>query len=75
MSYVLTFCLYVLTLFNNNGGFMIQLQTMTKEEYEEVNMHFVVHDFADLCIAKGYDYMMSELAKVLDEKVDRLEPV
>ena len=49
--------------------------TATKEEYEEVNMHFVLHDFADLCIAKGYDYMMSELAKVLDEKVDRLEPV
>ena len=74
MSYVLTFCLYVLTLFNNNGGFMIQLQTMTKEEYDEFMKHNVLHDMAELVLKYGYDEVMSDLANILDNKLDKLEP-
>jgi len=48
---------------------------MTPKEAYEAYQHFVVHDFADLCLTYGYDFMLDRLAEVLNSKVDRLEPV
>ena len=53
---------------------MIQLHTMTKEEYEEFNRHNVLHDMAELVLQYGYDEVMSDLANILDSKLDKLEP-
>lgn len=53
---------------------MIQFMEMTPQEAQECHQHFIVHDFADLCLKYGYDEMMRQLAEVLDSKVDRLEP-
>ena len=47
---------------------------MSKEEFDEYFMHNVLHDTADLVLRYGYDEVLSELAKVLDDKLDRLEP-
>jgi hypothetical protein len=54
---------------------MIHLQTMTKEEYEEFMRHHVLHDMAELVLQYGYDEIMSDLANILDNKLDKLEPV
>lgn len=56
------------------GGTMIHLQQMTKEEYEEFNKHNVLCDMAELVLQYGYDNVMSDLANILDNKLDRLEP-
>lgn len=56
------------------GGTMIQLHTMTKEEYEEFMKHNVLHDMAELVLQYGYDEIMSDLANILDSKLDKLEP-
>ena len=53
---------------------MIQLQPMTKEEYEEFMKHNVLHDMAELVLQYGYDEVMSDLANILDSKLDKLEP-
>lgn len=53
---------------------MIHLQQMTKEEYEEFNRHNVLHDMAELVLQYGYDEIMSDLANILDSKLDKLEP-
>lgn len=53
---------------------MINLYTMTKEEYEEFMKHNVLHDMAELVLQYGYDEVMSDLANILDSKLDKLEP-
>ncbi len=53
---------------------MIEYNNLTPAEAYEQHIHFVVHEFAELCLQYGYDKMHEELAKVLDNKVDRLEP-
>jgi hypothetical protein len=54
---------------------MIHLHQMTKEEYEEFMKHNVLHDMADLVLQYGYDAVMSDLANILDNKLDNLEPI
>ena len=54
---------------------MIHLHTMTKEEFEEYFRHNVLNDTAELVLKYGYDDVMSDLANILDSKVDRLEPI
>ena len=54
---------------------MLNFNDMTPKEAYEAYQHFVVHDFADLCLTYGYDFMIERLAEVLNSKVDRLEPV
>lgn len=53
---------------------MIELHTMTKEEFEEYFKHNVLHDTADLVLKYGYDEVMSDLANILNNKLDKLEP-
>ena len=54
---------------------MIDLQQMSKEEFEEYFKHNVLHDTAELVLKYGYDEIMSDLANILDNKLDKLEPV
>ena len=54
---------------------MINLHTMTKEEFDEYFRHNVLNDTAELVLKYGYDDVMSDLANILDSKVDRLEPI
>ena len=54
---------------------MIHLHQMTKEEYEEFMKHNVLNDMADLVLQYGYDAVMSDLANILDSKLDKLEPI
>lgn len=54
---------------------MIHLHTMTKEEFEEYFRHNVLNDTAELVLKYGYDDVMSDLANILNSKVDRLEPL
>lgn len=53
---------------------MIDIQQMSKEEYEEFMKHNVLHDMAELVLKYGYDKVMSDLANILDSKLDKLEP-
>ena len=54
---------------------MIHLHQMSKEEYDEFNKHHVLHDMAELVLQYGYDQVMSDLANILDNKLDNLEPI
>ena len=54
---------------------MIHLHTMTKEEFEEYFRHNVLNDTAELVLKYGYDDVMSDLANILDSKLDKLEPI
>ena len=53
---------------------MIHLQQMSKEEYDEFMKHNVLHDMAELVLQYGYDEVMSDLANILNSKLDKLEP-
>lgn len=53
---------------------MINYNELTPAEAYEQHTHYVIHEFAELCLKYGYDKMQEELSKVLDAKVDRLEP-
>lgn len=53
---------------------MIHIEQMTKEEYEEFNKHNILHDMAELVLQYGYDEIMCDLANILDNKLDKLEP-
>lgn len=57
------------------GEIMIHLHTMTKEEFEEYFRHNVLNDTAELVLKYGYDDVMSDLANILDTKLDKLEPM
>ena len=54
---------------------MIELHTMSKEEFEEYFRHNVLHDMAEIVLKYGYDEVMSDLANILDNKLDNLEPL
>ena len=54
---------------------MIHLHEMTKEEFEEYFRHNVLNDTAELVLKYGYDDVMSDLANILDSKLDKLEPI
>lgn len=54
---------------------MIHLHTMTKEEHDEFMRHHVLHDMAELVLQYGYDEVMADLANILDNKLDKLEPI
>ncbi len=56
------------------GGTMIHIEQMSKEEYEEFMKHNVLHDMAELVLQYGYDEIMSDLANILNSKLDKLEP-
>ena len=60
---------------NKERNKMLNFNEMTPKEAYEAYQHFIVHDFADLCLKYGYDFMIAQLAEVLDNKVDKLEPV
>lgn len=53
---------------------MLETHKMTKEEADEANRHFVLHDMAELVLKYGYDEVMSDLANILNNKLDKLEP-
>ena len=59
----------------HTGGTMIHLHTMTKEEHDEFMKHNVLHDMAELVLQYGYDEVMADLANILDNKLDKLEPI
>ena len=61
-------------LYRHKGEIMIHLHTMTKDEYEEFMKHNVLHDMAELVLKYGYDEVMSDLANILNNKLDKLEP-
>lgn len=73
LSLVLTFRLSLFKVIEQ-GGTMLNFHTMTKEEYEEFNKHNVLFDMAELVLKYGYDEVMSDLANILDNKLDKLEP-
>jgi hypothetical protein len=54
---------------------MLDTKRLTKEEYDEMHYHYVLTDVAELVLTYGYDKVMSDLASLLDNKVDTLEPV
>jgi hypothetical protein len=66
-------CFY--SVLKHTGGTMIHLHTMTKEEHDEFMRHHVLHDMAELVLQYGYDEIMSDLANILDNKLDKLEPI
>jgi hypothetical protein len=51
------------------------METMTKEEYEEFMKHYVLSDMAELVLKYGYDKMMTDLSEIVNDKLDRLEPL
>lgn len=53
---------------------MIEIHKMTKEEFDEYFKHNVLHDMSDLVLKYGYDEVMADLANILDNKLDKLEP-
>ena len=53
---------------------MIEYYKLTKQEAEEAHKHFVLHDMSDLVLKYGYDEVMADLANILDNKLDKLEP-
>lgn len=57
------------------GEMMVNLHTMSKEEFEEYFRHNVLNDTAELVLKYGYDEVMSDLANILDSKLDKLEPM
>ena len=68
-------CVSTLLCIKHTGGTMIHLHTMTKEEHDEFMKHNVLHDMAELVLQYGYDEVMADLANILDNKLDRLEPI
>jgi hypothetical protein len=54
---------------------MIEFMKMTPAEAYEANQHFLFHEFADLCLKDGFEPTMEKLIAIINEKVDRLEPV
>jgi hypothetical protein len=57
------------------GGTMIQFNDTTPAEAYEAHNHFILHDMADLCLKEGFEPVMERLIAIINEKVDRLEPV
>ncbi len=57
------------------GEIMIEIHKMTKEEFDEYFKHNVLHDMSDVVLKYGYDEVMADLANILDNKLDKLEPV
>lgn len=74
LSKLLTFTMSSTNVMSYTGGTMIHLHQMTKEEYEEFNKHNILHDMAELVLQYGYDEVMSDLANILNNKLDKLEP-
>jgi hypothetical protein len=54
---------------------MIEFMNMTPQEAHEAYDHFILHDMADLCLKDGFEPTMEKLIAIINEKVDRLEPV
>jgi hypothetical protein len=54
---------------------MIEFMNMTPAEAYEAHNHFILHDMADLCLKDGFEPTMEKLIAIINEKVDRLEPV
>jgi hypothetical protein len=54
---------------------MIQFMEMTPQEAYEANRHFLLYDFADLCISQGIEVTLNELTDIINAKLDNLEPV
>jgi hypothetical protein len=54
---------------------MIHIEQMTKEEFDEYFRHNVLNDTAELVLKYGYDDVMSDLAGILNNKLDNLEPL
>jgi hypothetical protein len=58
------------------GGIMLlSFNDMTPAEAYEAHNHFILHDMADLCLKEGFEPTMEKLIAIINEKVDRLEPV
>lgn len=53
---------------------MINFMEMTPAEAYEADRHFLLYDFADLCISQGIEVTLNELTDIINEKLDRLEP-
>jgi hypothetical protein len=54
---------------------LLSFNEMTPQEAYECHHHFILHDFADLCLKDGFEPTMEKLIAIINEKVDRLEPV
>jgi hypothetical protein len=54
---------------------LISFNEMTPQEAYEAHHHFVIHDFADLCLSEGFEPTMERLIAIINAKVDNLEPV
>lgn len=54
---------------------MLNYMEMTPEESKEMNRHFLLYDFADLCISQGVEFTLDELTDIINRKLDGLEPV
>jgi hypothetical protein len=48
---------------------------MTKEEFDDYFRHNVLNDTAELVLKYGYDDVMSDLASIVNNKLDNLEPL
>jgi hypothetical protein len=48
---------------------------MTKEEFDEYFRHNVLNDTAELVLKYGYADVMSDLASIVNNKLDNLEPL
>ena len=53
---------------------MINFMEMTPQEAYEANKHFLLYEFADLCISQGIEPTLDELTDIINSKLDRLEP-
>jgi hypothetical protein len=72
---VLTFMDCLITLMLQGGIMLLSFNDMTPAEAYEANQHFLYHEFADLCLKEGFEPTMEKLIAIINEKVDRLEPV
>jgi hypothetical protein len=54
---------------------LLSFNEMTPKEAYECHHHFLIHDFADLCLSEGFEPTMERLIAILNAKVDNLEPV
>jgi hypothetical protein len=75
MDCLLTFTVSSLKPYCDKEKIMIEFMKMTPQEAYEAHNHFILHDMADLCLKDGFEPTMEKLIAIINEKVDRLEPV
>jgi hypothetical protein len=66
---------YVFTMSKTIGEVMLNFMEMSPKEAQEAGRHFLLYEFADLCLSQGVEFTLDELTDVINKKLDNLEPV